>query len=113
MMGIARNEILKYYTERGRKHNIPDVEAIRQIAEIYESERTSNEKYEKDAKLALEYCIERLQGKWKHILELFYLREQDSARIAQQLAMTRNNVFVLLHRIRFALKECVTKEINR
>jgi len=113
VMGIARNEILKYYTEKGKTHAIPDIEAIKSIADVYESELSANDRYERDMKAALSSCIERLRGKWKHILEMYYLREQSSSRIAQQLAMTRSNVFVSLHRIRYALKECVSKEINR
>ena len=33
-------------------------------------------------------------------------------RIAQQLGMTRNNVFVSLHRARLSLKKCVEREIH-
>lgn len=112
VVGIARNEILKYYTDRSKNKIVPDIEAIKQIAGIYEADLLSNDSYERDMKVALASCIERLRGKWKRILELYYLREQSSSRIAQQLAMTRSNVFVSLHRIRFALKECVTKELN-
>jgi RNA polymerase sigma-70 factor (ECF subfamily) len=112
-IGIARNEILKYYAEKKKNHAIPDIEAIEQIADIYESERASNDLYDRTIKVALASCIGRLRDKWKHMLELYYLREQSSARIAQQLAMTRSNFFTSLHRIRFALKECVTKEMRR
>lgn len=112
-IGIARNEILKYYTEKSKHQVVPDMEAIQRIADIYESEQPANDQYDRMMKMALASCMERLRGKWKRILELYYLREQSSARIAQQLAMTRSNVFTSLHRIRFALKECVTKELKR
>lgn len=113
VVGIARNEIFKYYTEKKKNQAVPDMEAIKQIAGIYEAEILANDHYEREMKAALASCIERLRGKWKRILEMYYLREQSSARIAQQLAMTRSNVFVSLHRIRVALKDCVTKEISR
>lgn len=112
-IGIARNEILKYYTEKNKNRIAPDLEAIKQISKLYESDLSAHDTYEKDMKAALASCIERLRGKWKHILEMYYLREQSSARIAQQLAMSHNNVFVSLHRIRCALKECVTRELGR
>ncbi len=113
VVGIARNEILKYYAEKKKTRAVPDIEAIKQIAGIYEADLVSNNLYEREMQVALASCIERLREKWKRILEMYYLREQSSARIAQQLAMTPSNVFVSLHRIRTALRECVTKEISR
>ena len=56
---------------------------------------------------ALKNCLSRLEGKWKKMLDMHYMDEMSPARIAQQLGMTRNNVFVSLHRIRLSLKKCV------
>lgn len=113
VIGIARNEVLKYYTEKARNRVVPDLDAIEQMAGLYEAELSANDGYEKSISAALASCIERLREKWKRILEMYYLREQSSARIAQQLAMTRSNVFVSLHRIRCALKECVENKLNQ
>jgi DNA-directed RNA polymerase specialized sigma24 family protein len=54
----------------------------------------------------------QLQNKWKKIVEMHYLYEHSPARIAQQLSMTRNNVFVSLHRIRLSLKKCVQRTLQ-
>ena len=43
---------------------------------------------------------------------MHYMDELSPARIAQQLSMTPNNVFVSFHRVRLALKKCVERELQ-
>lgn len=110
--GIAKNLILKYYSQKGRKHIILDIEAIKKIAQVYNQDSQSIHDQKESMEKALKKCLMRLKGKWKKVVDMHYMDEFSPVRIAQQLSMTRNNVFVSLHRVRLALKKCVEREIH-
>jgi RNA polymerase sigma-70 factor (ECF subfamily) len=110
--GIAKNLILKYYKQKGSKQVVLDPEVIQKIAQVYEEESQSIHDQREFMEKALKKCLMGLKGKWKKIVDMHYMDEFGPARIAQQLSMTRNNVFVLLHRIRLALKKCVERELQ-
>lgn len=112
-IGIAKNEILKYQSKRGRRYHILDLEAIESVAQQYSQESSTLNDVRIDLKNALSVCMTHLKGQWRQILEMHYLREQSPARIAQQLGMTRNHVFVTLHRIRVALRDCVHRRLGQ
>jgi len=112
-IGIARNMVMKYYSENKKKHLILDQRAIQAVSEIYENEFKTFSHHSEAAKNALDFCMRQLKGRWKKVLEMYYLRELSPVRIAQQLGITRNNVFVSLHRIRLALRECVHEQLQK
>ncbi len=111
-IGISKNLVLKYYSKKGKKRVILDTEAIQRIAQVYEQESRSIHDQKDSLEKALKKCLTRLEGKWKKIVDMHYMDEFSPSRIAQQLSMTRNNVFVSLHRLRLALKKCVKREIH-
>jgi RNA polymerase sigma-70 factor, ECF subfamily len=111
-IGIARNLILKHYSKNGKKQVVLDIEAIEKVAQVYEQESQSIHDQKESMEKALKKCLMQLQGKWKKIVDMHYLDELSPARIAQQLSMTPNNVFVSLHRIRLALKKCVERQLQ-
>lgn len=110
--GIAKNLILKYYSEKGKKKTVLNADAVRRIVEVYEAESRSIHDQKDSLEKALKKCLQRLEGKWKKIVGMHYVDELSPARIAQQLSMTRNNVFVSLHRSRLALRQCVKSVIR-
>lgn len=110
--GIARNLILKHYSRKGSTHVILDIEAIKKIAQVYDQESQSIHDQKECMEKALKKCLMQLKGKWKKVVDMHYMDEFSPVRIAQQLSMTRNNVFVSLHRVRLALKKCVEREIH-
>ena len=110
-IGIARNEILKYYEDR--RTTILSVDAIEQIAQVCDSETLHGADTTADRMQALRQCMERLKVRWRTVLEMHYLRELSPARIAQQLDMSQANVFVILHRVRVALRECVEQRLRQ
>ena len=110
-IGIARNEIYKYYKDR--RTTILHTDAIEQIAGIVESETVPGPDQTADRMRALRSCMERLKARWRTVLEMHYLRELSPARIAQQLDMSQANVFVILHRVRVALRQCVEQRLRQ
>ena len=105
--GIAKNLILKYYSGQGKKRAILSMDAVEKVAHVFKEESHSIHDRKESLEKALKNCLSRLEGKWKKMLDMHYMDEFSPARIAQQLGMTRNNVFVSLHRIRLSLKKCV------
>ncbi len=111
-IGIARNLILMYYAEKRKNRVMLDHDAMNLVSEVYEAESQSIVEHKKNVNKHLKSCLEMLKHKWKKIVEMHYYSEMSPNRIAQQLSMTRNNVFVSLHRIRLALKKCVEKKLK-
>ncbi len=111
-IGIAKNEILKHQSKQGKRPLVLDIDAIDSVTQVYAKENSTLHDTRIDLKNAISTCMSRLKGKWQQVMEMHYLREQSPARIAQQLGMTRNNVFVTLHRIRIALRDCVNRRLG-
>lgn len=113
-IGIARNMVLKYYSEKRQQgHLVLDQRAVEAISDVYEREFDRVSRHHDIAQNALDGCMQQLKGRWKKVLEMYYLRELSPARISQQLGITRNNVFVSLHRVRGALRECVRNKMQQ
>ncbi|MBN2513046.1 MAG: sigma-70 family RNA polymerase sigma factor [Sedimentisphaerales bacterium] len=107
-IGIARNEILHYYRKIGRDKHIFDDELVQKIAQVYQEKAADLH----DIKKALDQCLNKIQGRWKEILQLRYLRGMDARRIGQNIGISQNAVFILLHRIRTSLRECVDRTLQ-
>lgn len=107
-IGIARNEILHYYRKVGRDRHVFDDDLVQQIAQVYQE----NENEFSELKKALEQCLSKLQGRWKEIIQLRYLRGMDARRIGQSFGISQNAVFALLHRIRQSLRECIQRTVK-
>lgn len=109
-LGIAQNKIYDYFRKQSkqRKIKILDTQTIAQIAEIFEKESS----HLNEMRYALEFCLGKLSGHWRQILELRYIRELSTQRIAQQLGMSKNAIFITLHRVRMALQECIQKRLS-
>lgn len=110
--GIAKNLILKYYSKKGGKQPILDIEAVKRVAQVYEEDPQSIHDHVESMEKALRKCLKRLKGKIKKIVEMHYTDELKPARIAQLLSLTPNNVAVSLHRVRLSLKACVKRELS-
>lgn len=107
-IGIARNEILHYYRKVGRDRHIFDDELVQRIAEVYQEKNPDLHEIQK----ALEQCMTKLEGRWREIIQLRYLRGMDARRIGESLGISQNAVFALLHRIRLFLRECIQRKIK-
>jgi len=114
VIGIARIMVRKYYSEKKNKgHLILDHRAVEALSDVYEQEYFRIARRHDIRQSALERCMRQLKGRWKRVLEMYYLRELSPGRIAQQLGITPNNVFVSLHRVRLALRECVQHQLQQ
>ncbi len=106
-LGIARIEVLRFRSEGRRDRHVFDDEALDQIAIAYEKVIPDLEEMKK----ALSQCSRQLRGRARQLLELHYVRGLTPTRIAQQLGLTANAVFVALHRVRVALRKCIESRL--
>jgi RNA polymerase sigma-70 factor (ECF subfamily) len=107
-IGIARNKILMYQREKAHERSILEAAAMRAVAEVYEQDSSEFD----DMRRALRTCIKKAKVRWQRILEMRYSRGLSTTRIAEQLGMTHNAIFITLHRIRLALRDCIMREMS-
>jgi RNA polymerase sigma-70 factor, ECF subfamily len=107
-IGIARNKILTYRREKMRERSVLDAEAMGCVAGVYESDSAEFD----DMRKALHKCIGKAKVRWQRILEMRYSRGLSTIRMAEQLGMTQNAIFITLHRIRLALRDCIMREMS-
>ena len=102
-LGVARVEVLRFRSQRGKQRLVFDDEVISHIADAYERVIPQVDKMRE----ALHHCMAQLRGRAKQLLEMRYFHELQPARIATRLGMTSNAVFVALHRVRTSLRRCM------
>lgn len=107
-IGIAKYEVLNYRRQRAKDRHIFDDTVVDQITQAYQE--TASEL--NGLRNALRKCLKEVKGRSRKLLELRYIRELKPTRIARQLGMTTNAVFVALHRIRVALRECIERHLT-
>lgn len=85
-----------------------------EAAEIASPEKLISEKLEiKDDSQRLISQLKNLKEEYRDVLVMKYLDEMSIGEIAESLEKTSNNVRVLLHRAKNALKEITSDEYNK
>lgn len=60
----------------------------------------------------LRNCIEQLPDKWKGILSSKYFEEKPSEDICNDFDITPSNLWVIIHRSKLLLRECLKNKMN-
>ncbi len=63
--------------------------------------------------LELHNCIEKLPEKWRGVIASKYLEEKQSEDICKEMEITPSNLWVIIHRSKLLLRDCLTKKGNR
>jgi RNA polymerase sigma-70 factor, ECF subfamily len=106
-LGIARNRLLKYYRTRSRERLVLSESALTRLESALEKVEHEVE----DRRAALRICLERVAGRRREVLEMRYSESTPVSDIATRFGMTADGVFVMLHRIRTALYECIHRQL--
>lgn len=106
-LGIARNRVLKYYRSKSRDRLILGDVALRTL----EHALITVEHEVEDRRLALRHCLEQIHGRRKEVLEMRYAQNAAIADISQRFSMSVDGVFVMLHRIRNTLFDCIRRRL--
>jgi RNA polymerase sigma-70 factor (ECF subfamily) len=107
-IGIAKYEILAYRRRKARDRHVFDETILEQIAQAYPEMRPKLD----EVREALGECVEKVQGRNRRLLEMWYIQGVHPGQIAQQLQTTPNTIYVTLHRLRMALRECIQRRLH-
>lgn len=64
---------------------------------------------QEEATLELYNCIEKLPEKWRGVIASKYLEEKVSDEICKEMDITASNLWVIIHRAKLLLRDCLTK----
>lgn len=62
-----------------------------------------------EATMELYNCIEKLPEKWRGVIASKYLEEKVSEDICKEMEITSSNLWVIIHRAKLLLRDCLTK----
>ncbi|CAG1000549.1 ECF RNA polymerase sigma factor SigM [Planctomycetaceae bacterium] len=62
---------------------------------------------------ALRQCLESIHGKARQALEMQYMQQRSGEDIAAAMSMSHENVRVILHRAKQALKKCIEGKLGQ
>src|SRR5262245_12671815 len=107
-IGFAKNEVMYYRRQRAHDKHLFDDELVERIAVTYEQLIEEVD----PVREALGICVEELQGRSRRVIELRYTRGLNSDEIAEKMKLSSGAVRVLLHRVRGALRECISRRMG-
>ncbi len=109
LKGIARNVLRNEL----RKHRPVPVEIAESARPLFEAEAESLEEmaHRRDLIEVLMRCVERLKGKAKEVLRLYYFEHMSLEEVSSKVGRSAKNCSVMLVRIRRVLYECVEGEL--
>lgn len=99
--------VSSFYKQEGARHWILDKNQNNTVASIID-EITMEE-----TAMELHSCLEKLPEKWRGVITSKYLDEKVSEDICKELDITPSNLWVIIHRAKLLLRECLTKKGNR
>ncbi len=123
LFAIMKNKLIDYYRIKAKNQfifQIPDLNSIddewfdidgkwttTKIPSTWESNISSFEK--KEIQNIINICKENLNEMYKNVFVLKYLEGLESAEICKVLNISSSNYWVLLHRARLQMRECIEK----
>ena len=107
-LGIARHRLLKYYRSRSRDRLVLSEPALERL----EAALVRVEHEGEDRRDAVRRCLQQIEGRRRQVLELRYGAGTKVADIAVRLEMSPSAVSVMLHKVRAALFQCVSKVLE-
>lgn len=63
--------------------------------------------HQEEFRKILEYCLSILPEKWKAIFVLKFMEDANSDEVCKEIGCTPSNFWVMLHRTRIKLRECI------
>lgn len=107
-MGIARNQIYRFYRKKARDSNNVSFEAIGDCLPYFETFGTEPAS---SSHLALKRCMSRLPGKQQKVVELRYMDDMNCTQIANALGRSVQSIYSLLKRMKKELRKCVEYQL--
>jgi RNA polymerase sigma-70 factor (ECF subfamily) len=92
----------------GKTATVFDEKTLESLAHAYHSVQDESQEIQQ----ALLGCMKKLNKRPRHVVNLRYMRDMSVGEIAQRLGMSNTAVYVMLHRVKDVLAECVQRKLN-
>lgn len=109
ILWIAKSRILNFYRQQGRRKVHFSDEVLQQLADAISTREATIGNRRREA---LELCLERLPDRSRQLLDLRYIQELSTKKIAAAVELTGGSVRVTLTRIRTALGDCIQHRLS-
>jgi len=106
VLGIARHKALDHLRAQGRQNELFDTHSLTAFTQAF----VAIEHEVDEMRSILDECMARLSDKSHRALRFRYLREMSVRDISRNMGLTRNAVYVVLHRAREALTRCIQRK---
>jgi RNA polymerase sigma-70 factor (ECF subfamily) len=108
-IGIAQNEILAHRRRSATNRTVFDDDLLEQLSLDFNDQGDYLDRFGE----ALIYCLGRLDGKSRTLIELRYSEDLKPAVIASRVHASANAIAAALYRIRQALRDCAERRLAR
>ncbi|MEM9348383.1 MAG: sigma-70 family RNA polymerase sigma factor [Planctomycetota bacterium] len=108
LIGIARQRIAENYRTQNRRPIVFSSDIVDSLTEAY----IDLEPQVDDRLDALRTCMDHLSDRHRRVIELRYARQLSQDQIAAQVGSNGRAINAMLFRIRTALRECVSKQME-
>jgi RNA polymerase sigma-70 factor (TIGR02943 family) len=123
LTSILKNKIIDHYRKKASEIMVGDIVTVNeQHDRFFETNGHWKKQYfpeswgieetdyleNKELKNILEQCIKKLPALWAIVFNMKYLEEEDSKKICKELGISTSNFWVIIHRSRVSLRECIS-----
>jgi RNA polymerase sigma-70 factor (ECF subfamily) len=105
---FAHYEVLKHRKKQAVRRRYFSDALVEQLAE----ERVRHEEMLETRREVLLKCLDELDGRSRRLLLDRYSREESIAEVAERMGKSANAIYLLLHRLRQALLQCVERKLQ-
>jgi len=109
LIGIARMRMAEHFRKQARRPISFSTDIVDSLADVFVQMKPQVD----DRLAALQACVERLDDRHSQLIKLRYDQMLSPDEISEQVGCKPNAINVMLHRLRKALAECVSRRMER
>lgn len=120
LFAILKNKIIDHFRKKSREASVVTMPDLSSVNEEWFDEKggwipqkTPREwplLEQKEIRRIINWCKDHLKNLQQHVFVLKYLEDLDSDEICKVLNISSSNYWVLIHRARLQMRECVEKQ---
>ena len=121
MISILRRKIIDYYRKKSTKKEVSATQFdlpfhkdgimehhwLQERAPKNWHESTDEPLHQDEFQKIMQLCLSMLPDKWKSVFILKVMEEMQSDEVCKEIGCTASNLWVILHRARLQLRECI------
>lgn len=108
VLGIAKNQVLKYYRTKSKEDHLLSEQALTICSEAFERIEDQLEA----RRDALKDCLKKVKGKSAKVLMMRYEADMHVKDIGKELSLSPSTISVMLFRVRSMLESCIRSQLG-